>query len=679
MAMQASPPSATDFQLRYHTAHRGVARDCHGKFKNFVRKLDASHLENGYWRFTSKLDEKRAYTLGHQTPESILCAVHCGDGTYSDIQLRWVPGKMDPNVVGALSGNAAQHLQNIHEARRFLGKSMAVPGTVPLYPVESRMKGYWETKRAAVLTSSMIVEGSKSFASPLPPTHNLHLPSLEVRAAAGGSQAQHDGLENGWDNFSLPAPWAPSPAASLRSRNSMAPSRSSTTTPPKPAQSQPAGLSSASQNRSQSPQHVSTHHSCPASGVKERFRGAMEPGSQEPTAVSLRNIYDQQEGLTNVSQDLSSRTGSSHFPSATPGRSRQPAYTGARSQSRDTTRSPQDSDNRLGHQSTCSASPSRSNVMAGHLSMVPPPSPLTHHSRAPRTGSISSDMPLASAFNILGLSSSPNAPRVRPPQLQEATQSQLMPAHESTLQSWESHVMVCDNSPPGGFDHTPAAKFPVVTNSPELSSGLSEASARSQEAANLRGTARPLTIETSGKILARYEEVNSLKGDLEADCNNNYQNKNLKNDDDSPASEGGTCQLQPNVDDVYFSLPCMDCGRENEHTSECCIGSEFTSLLVTIAAKRMADLQPMENITILNYRNLEQSVQRFDPGPWTTHQGPPPEPEPETAEDQIRGMAEVIRNEDSYKNDNSLHCLPDEAMILLWAFKTSPNIEVIDE
>jgi hypothetical protein len=84
-----------------------------------------------------------------------------------------------------------------------------------------------------------------------------------------------------------------------------------------------------------------------------------------------------------------------------------------------------------------------------------------------------------------------------------------------------------------------------------------------------------------------------------------------------------------------------------------------------------------QSLTTLDYRNLVESVERFDPGPWTTHQGIPPQSEPEDPLDQIRGMADVVRNEDGYKNDAELHSLPDGAMIMLWALKTSPDMQVV--
>ncbi|KAH8632747.1 hypothetical protein IG631_11381 [Alternaria alternata] len=87
----------------------------------------------------------------------------------------------------------------------------------------------------------------------------------------------------------------------------------------------------------------------------------------------------------------------------------------------------------------------------------------------------------------------------------------------------------------------------------------------------------------------------------------------------------------------------------------------------------------MQNLTMLDYRILAEAVNRFDPGPWTTHFETHLEPEVEDAETQIRGIAEIIRNEDSYKMDKELHNLSDEFMIMLWAFKTSDKVHVIDE
>jgi hypothetical protein len=66
--------------------------------------------------------------------------------------------------------------------------------------------------------------------------------------------------------------------------------------------------------------------------------------------------------------------------------------------------------------------------------------------------------------------------------------------------------------------------------------------------------------------------------------------------------------------------------------------------------------------------------EKFDPEPWREHHvRPPPLPETETAREKIPGLADIVRREDSYKNDPDLHGLPDEVLVLVWALKNSKN------
>lgn len=87
----------------------------------------------------------------------------------------------------------------------------------------------------------------------------------------------------------------------------------------------------------------------------------------------------------------------------------------------------------------------------------------------------------------------------------------------------------------------------------------------------------------------------------------------------------------------------------------------------------------MQHLTILDHRALADAVERFDPGPWTTHFDQFPKVLPEDPATQLKGMANVIRNEESYRGDSELHMLPDDAMIILWAFKTAPGVHVLDD
>jgi hypothetical protein len=75
-------------------------------------------------------------------------------------------------------------------------------------------------------------------------------------------------------------------------------------------------------------------------------------------------------------------------------------------------------------------------------------------------------------------------------------------------------------------------------------------------------------------------------------------------------------------------------------------------------------------------------VERFDPGPsnirCNASEPEPEEPEPEDPALVFKGMVNIIKNEDSYGDDEALHALPDDLMMLQWAFKTSENVEILE-
>jgi hypothetical protein len=178
-------------------------------------------------------------------------------------------------------------------------------------------------------------------------------------------------------------------------------------------------------------------------------------------------------------------------------------------------------------------------------------------------------------------------------------------------------------------------------------------------------------------------QVGSLKRPIEVHQYVTRQNKKPKggthyNDMHTPLSK--QIQFPQSTTDMYQGLPCMDCGEDVGHKSDCHVGSKLVNFCTTLAVTNVvADLKPMEHLTVLDYRTFSDSVQYFDPGPWTDHQGPPPEPDPEDPEDQLQGMADIIRNEECYKNDTGLHSLPDDIMITLWALKTCSNTEIVCE
>ncbi|KAF2630464.1 hypothetical protein BU25DRAFT_484597 [Macroventuria anomochaeta] len=131
------PPSLTPTtNVAYYSVHRGPVFGSDGEFHHFMRQCDPIHTRNGYWRFSTYDDDRRAYKCGLSTPEAVLIAQDIRDGVYDDIILRWVPGELDvcnkPSV-----GTAAAHLETIYNERRILGKPLSFRGRVPLYPIST--------------------------------------------------------------------------------------------------------------------------------------------------------------------------------------------------------------------------------------------------------------------------------------------------------------------------------------------------------------------------------------------------------------------------------------------------------------------------------------------------------------------------------------------------------------
>jgi hypothetical protein len=199
--------------------------------------------------------------------------------------------------------------------------------------------------------------------------------------------------------------------------------------------------------------------------------------------------------------------------------------------------------------------------------------------------------------------------------------------------------------------------------------------------------APPARVVPAAAATAKSPEIltkRPMKRSITVGPDDLLQNKRSKvnGHDHVHAPSPGNVSTLPTVTatDMYPGLPCLDCGEDVDHKWDCYVGSKLSTLLARrLIANSITDFKPKENLTTLDYRALADSVARFDPGPWTTHQGPPLKPGPEDQLEQIRGIAEVIRNESSYEEDAQLHCLPDEAMIMLWAFKTSPDVEIVCE
>ncbi|OSS43690.1 hypothetical protein B5807_11516 [Epicoccum nigrum] len=160
--------------LRYHSTYLAPIFDSGGSFQHFDKRVDIVHVQNGYWKFPTVEDERRAYELGLNNPEAILIAQDVGDGTYDSIMLRWVPGELDP-INKPSVGSAAVHLETIYNERRMLGKTLSFRGQVPLYPISSdpRLLKYRLTRygiQKGALHHNTLLSSSVRSSLQVPPT-----------------------------------------------------------------------------------------------------------------------------------------------------------------------------------------------------------------------------------------------------------------------------------------------------------------------------------------------------------------------------------------------------------------------------------------------------------------------------------------------------------------------------
>lgn len=83
----------------------------------------------------------------------------------------------------------------------------------------------------------------------------------------------------------------------------------------------------------------------------------------------------------------------------------------------------------------------------------------------------------------------------------------------------------------------------------------------------------------------------------------------------------------------------------------------------------------LSELTVAELGHIADAVERNDPEQWREHRVPPPTPELEGYENKAREMADIVRNEESYKSDPILHGLDDGALLILWALRTSTKIQ----
>ncbi|KAH6024561.1 hypothetical protein HBI83_065430 [Parastagonospora nodorum] len=532
MTTPKRPQSATGdtpSTSQYHSAYNGYVAD-QGRFMHFIRSPDQSHLEFGYWCFSTTQDEARAFGRGYHTPEEILIAADSGEGEFADINMLWIPGRVDRVLKSQICGSAKQHTRAIYDMRVFLGKSLSFRGCAPTYPMDQRLEDYWASRRipASVLTDPPVLQSTNR----PPPTYSDNAPAVT------GHRAKH---------------------------------RTATD----------AGAPSVVQRQTayRSQPYNSTPYGAPAA--------QSAPCPPVP--------YNERKPL---------RTPQSYGVQDLPGSHPRP----------------------IAQHNT----PGANSTLYSNFEL-----PTMH-----QTGPMPQQLPSSATI----------------------TDPRLV-GHDQNPGSAAAPI---DFSFEDDEPITVAPDEVVVDEGTTTAAGVTTA------------VRQPAPI--SEQIEPETRQIKSLQRQLLTDGNDEGRFKRPETSDNRQDSLTTTSDQLPTPDAV-LEMPCMDCGEEVEkgHKAGCHLGENSNTFIANpMQANEVTDIAPMK-LTVLDHRVLADCVERFDPGPWTTHQGPPAEPELETPEDQIRGMADIIRNEDTYKSDAELCLLPDDLMILAWAMKTAPNIEVICE
>jgi hypothetical protein len=227
------PPNMADgspISVTLDSACTGIGKDANGNFTHFIYAPNDLHKDYGYWEFTSNADERRAYLEGFKTPEELLRVVDYEIGTYENISLRWVPGRIGPVFIGPTEGNAPYHLIAIYHIKKFLGGPLSFRDFPPRYPEGPRMQEYWESRIIRESTTSQESANPSSTA----PQASMNLSSADLQEPANLVSTE---LQEPVDL----APTTPQESATLSNPESSLRS----TSLPCPVSEAPAGLQSA--------------------------------------------------------------------------------------------------------------------------------------------------------------------------------------------------------------------------------------------------------------------------------------------------------------------------------------------------------------------------------------------------------------------------------------------------
>ncbi|KAL6708242.1 hypothetical protein ACN47E_003426 [Coniothyrium glycines] len=693
MSTRLAPQGWTLTQFPYYSAFNGrQVLDPGGRFSHFEISPTESHLKYGYWKFAGIKDDRRAKIYGFTNTEQILREQEFSDERYDEIVIRWVRGSEDMSNRGSewnkttmIDGSAAQHLHTILRLRENLGIPLSFRNQVPTYPIsdDSRLQQFWQVfqhhlgsslqrpqslrgpteisrPRFDTVTTLKVVDEHEG--STLP----AELPSMRPDVAAKAAHHRPAGHKTSVSpredlvRFNS-GPFHKPKRKVISMVESFIPSSPPNQKPEVP-ELNGTPLNQETSTKSTSSVNIDDHETVGhrkdgAKSIVSRIRSILPPPENylsnapqpvlEGTSVSRARPRTRDNVDTIFAQPSGANVDS--LDSYIPKNSRSTATTTLTSPGC----SARPTDPRF---AKTPATSSRTQSPLQNVSKLPPRKVQATSQDCSSQGGMGHPFPCTD-----GLARGPMRNTSSPPREKQPTQTTVSKQTTRSCSAIAHNSSTEPTSRPLNNAHQGIPAKQKVSSTPTVKT---EATPTSNALPSKRRPSVTIGHRSSCTSQAHAQLPQSKHLHQNAKPGSSTTPNHAKPNPTPPAQPIANAPRTFPLEISDIQLPCIDCAEPNAHKLDCHIGN----------------IQFHKTLTALDYRSLADAVTRFDPGPWTTHFDQFPAPAETEADDaQIRGMADVVRNEEGCKEDARLRGLSDEALLLAWGFRNGEDVADVDE
>ncbi|RMZ69723.1 carbohydrate esterase family 1 [Pyrenophora seminiperda CCB06] len=646
-------PSYQQISTAYLTAYTGPILNPDATFSHFTLSPTPTHLLHGYWTFRLPQDERTAFSRGIWSPEEILLATE-QDDLHEDIELRWVRGYNDENreVEGRemVRGTAVAHLRVIADMRGLLGWPLSSRGRVPLYPsgTDGRLREFWEGRYAEL--------GAQTSEPMGPGEDDVSAEAYEQDITdVDETQPSPPGLDTEMSG-ALPDDATPSSESTM-------------------TDGQGSGQLAVSQAEQQllNDGLDGLRVDSPADGPEQtEFKDEMDTETPERESGCNEDASAETDALTDALDeemytDISDEEGGCDEDSSTESLVLNDTLTLALNDEMETETPDMESG--------CDEDSSTESLVLNDTLTAINDEMNTQDPDIDRGYDADASIDASSLTDSLTPTPT-NPPNDEPDYTMEPSSPDTDPGYDADDDEVSSvdTVTLPETLPSANVATSVETSTLLVECFTDVAGIRTLTNATATRRVSVSGTCNDeVSSDVSGPVCVPSGNDGDVHED--ATATDDVPFPSVKDDktsavpttqhlaDSSPSTPPGAKKINPNNEHMSPSLraymsslahiPCMACDQLTHHTPAC----------------PHANLAPKPRLTTSDLAFLAAAVQHFDPGPWKEHFDQFPTPEPEDVETQLRGMAAVVRNEESYREDARLHGLPDRLMVLMWVFK----------